>query len=123
MDRLHRPADVRATPRRSPTALLELVPHRATEDGGADEIHIVYTHFVNMGRQEVRGPPDPAARGRRARPPTEAAAAGQGPFPLYDFEPVAEAVLDALLPRYVENLVYTALLSRRPPSTPPVGAP
>ena len=32
-------------------------------------------------------------------------------FPLYDFEPDAAAVLDALLPRYVENVVYTALLN------------
>ena len=31
-------------------------------------------------------------------------------FPLYDFEPSAEAVLDALLPRYIENVVYTSLL-------------
>jgi F-type H+-transporting ATPase subunit gamma len=30
--------------------------------------------------------------------------------PLYEFEPDADTVLDALLPRYVENLVYTALL-------------
>jgi F-type H+-transporting ATPase subunit gamma len=31
-------------------------------------------------------------------------------FPLYDFEPSADAVLDALLPRYIENVVYTSLL-------------
>ena len=31
-------------------------------------------------------------------------------LPLYDFEPSAEAVLDALLPRYIENLIYTAML-------------
>ena len=31
-------------------------------------------------------------------------------FPLYDFEPSPEAVLEALLPRFVENVVYTALL-------------
>ena len=30
--------------------------------------------------------------------------------PLYDFEPSAEAVLDALLPRYVRTIIYTALL-------------
>ncbi len=33
-----------------------------------------------------------------------------GAFPLYEFEPSAEAVLDALLPRYVESRVYNALL-------------
>jgi F-type H+-transporting ATPase subunit gamma len=31
-------------------------------------------------------------------------------LPLYDFEPSANAVLDELLPRYVESAVYTALL-------------
>ncbi|MEU3573540.1 F0F1 ATP synthase subunit gamma, partial [Kitasatospora sp. NPDC036755] len=31
-------------------------------------------------------------------------------FPLYDFEPSAEGVLDALLPRYVESRIYNALL-------------
>ena len=30
-------------------------------------------------------------------------------FPLYDFEPGANAVLDELLPRYVENAVFAAL--------------
>ena len=33
-----------------------------------------------------------------------------GAFPLYEFEPSAEAVLDALLPRYVDSRVYNALL-------------
>jgi F-type H+-transporting ATPase subunit gamma len=80
-----------------------------TEEGGADEIHIVYTHFQNMLVQT------PTVR--RVLPlevieqtAAEAEAAGGGPFPLYDFEPSAEAVLDSLLPKYVENLVYTALL-------------
>ena len=39
----------------------------------------------------------------------EAEAAGTV-FPLYEFEPSGAAVLDALLPKYVENLVFTALL-------------
>ena len=30
---------------------------------------------------------------------------------MYDFEPSAERVLDALLPRYIEYLVYSSLLS------------
>ena len=31
-------------------------------------------------------------------------------FPLYEFEPDAEAVLDSLLPRYIDHTVYSALL-------------
>jgi F-type H+-transporting ATPase subunit gamma len=33
-----------------------------------------------------------------------------GALPLYEFEPNAAAVLDALLPRYVESRVFNALL-------------
>jgi F-type H+-transporting ATPase subunit gamma len=33
------------------------------------------------------------------------------PFPLYEFEPSPEAVLDALLPRYIEQMVYLSLLT------------
>jgi F-type H+-transporting ATPase subunit gamma len=80
-----------------------------TEDGGVDEIHIVYTHFESMVTQR------PTVR--RILPleiveqtAAEAAAAGQGPFPLYEFEPSAAAVLDSLLPKYVENMVFSALL-------------
>jgi F-type H+-transporting ATPase subunit gamma len=80
-----------------------------TEDGGVDEIHIVYTHFRSMVTQ------DPTVR--RILPlevveqtAEEAAAAGAQPFPLYEFEPSGPAVLDSLLPKYVENLVFTSLL-------------
>ena len=82
---------------------------KPTEEGGVDEIHLVDTHFENMVTQTVRV--------RRALPleiveqtAEEAAAAGQGPFPLYEFEPSGAAVLDSLLPKYIENIVFTALL-------------
>jgi F-type H+-transporting ATPase subunit gamma len=83
---------------------------KSFEDGGVDEIHMIYTHFINMGVQEVRV--------RRILPievveMSEAQAATTletTVFPLYDFEPSAQAVLDALLPRYIENVVYTSLL-------------
>ncbi len=78
---------------------------RAPEEGGVDEIHIVYTQFVNMAVQR------PTVR--RLLPleveETEEEPAG-GTFPLYEFEPSAEGVLDALLPRYVESRIYNALL-------------
>jgi F-type H+-transporting ATPase subunit gamma len=81
-----------------------------TAEGGVDEIHLVYTHFVNMAVQEVRV--------RRILPveilEVSIAEASEKldtkVFPLYDFEPSPEAVLEALLPRYVENMIYTALL-------------
>ena len=107
-------------------------------EGGTDEIHIVYTHFVNMGRQEVRirrilpievveqvigSGGQPELQPVRDSDGTQAAAAvAASAMPLYEFEPDADTVLDELLPRYVENLVYTALLEAPRPSTPPAAA-
>jgi len=74
-------------------------------EGGVDEIHIVYTQFISMVTQKTVT--------RRLLPleieETDEEPEG-GAFPLYEFEPSAEAVLDALLPRYVESRVYNALL-------------
>jgi F-type H+-transporting ATPase subunit gamma len=41
---------------------------------------------------------------------TEEEVETEGPQPLYEFEPSAEGVLDALLPRYLEARIYNALL-------------
>jgi F-type H+-transporting ATPase subunit gamma len=78
------------------------------EEGGVDEIHVVYTAFVNMVTQE--------ARTLRILPlevveedPTAGASSSE-PIEQYDFEPSAEAVLDALLPQYVAHLIYTTML-------------
>ncbi len=96
-----------ADAKRIATALLDRFLLR-TEDGGADEIHIVYTHFVNMAVQR------PTVR--RILPlevideVVETTGERAQPFPLYEFEPSPEAVLDALLPKYVENVVYSSLL-------------
>ena len=79
-----------------------------TADGGVDELHIVYTEFVSMMTQ--------SALDARLLPlrleevAEEGAAKGDEILPLYDFEPSAEDVLDALLPRYVESRIYNALL-------------
>ncbi|MGK5694486.1 F0F1 ATP synthase subunit gamma [Streptomyces sp. URMC 128] len=78
-----------------------------TAEGGVDELHIVYTEFVSMMTQtaiEARLLPlslDEVAQ--EAKPKGEI-------LPLFDFEPSAEDVLDALLPRYVESRIYNALL-------------
>jgi len=91
------------------TSVMEFF-NKPTAEGGVDEIHLVYTHFVNMAVQEVRV---------RRILPVEVIEVSKAEasekldtkvFPLYDFEPSPEAVLEALLPRYVENMIYTALL-------------
>ncbi|MGZ4589709.1 MAG: F0F1 ATP synthase subunit gamma [Actinomycetes bacterium] len=78
---------------------------RPTEEGGVDEIHIVYTQFINMVTQRtVTRRLLPLEIEETEEEPVE------GPPPLYEFEPSAEEVLDALLPRYIESRVYNALL-------------
>ena len=84
---------------------------RKTEDGGADEIHIVGTRYISTGVQTptvIRVLPLEVVEEVAG---TTSEAGETTVFPLYDFEPDAAAVLDALLPRYVENVVYTALLN------------
>jgi len=76
-----------------------------TEDGGVDEIHLIFTEFRSQLTQK--------AVARRILPmvvqETEEKPEG-GPLPLYEFEPSGEGVLDALLPRYVESRIFAALL-------------
>jgi len=83
------------------------------ENGGVDEIHIVYTRFKNRVSQAVevlRVLPlqivDEVVEGQDITYAEPQAAA----LPAFDFEPSADAVLDALLPQYVTYLVYASLL-------------
>lgn len=77
-----------------------------TDEGGVDEIHIVYNRFVSMLTQEpevVRLLPLEVVDGVEEP-------GGAEIFPLYEFEPEPDAVLDALLPVYIESRVFNALL-------------
>jgi F-type H+-transporting ATPase subunit gamma len=74
---------------------------------GVDEIHLVYTRFVNMVTQVpevIRLLPLEVVEGDTPPEPDEV-------LPLYEFEPSAAAVLDALLPKYVESRIFNALLA------------
>lgn len=71
-----------------------------------DEVHVVYTRFKSMLVQEptaVRLLPLEVVEG--TEPPAE-----DEVLPLYEFEPNASEVLDALLPRYVQSRIFFALL-------------
>lgn len=84
---------------------------KGSEDGGADEVHIVYTRFKSMVTQEpqvVRLLPLEVVEGE-----IDTDGDGEpdsGLLPLYEFEPSADEVLDALLPKYVTARIYNALL-------------
>ncbi|MET9772683.1 F0F1 ATP synthase subunit gamma [Streptomyces sp. NPDC006367] len=80
---------------------------KETADGGVDELHIVYTEFVSMMTQTAVGS---RLLPLRLEEVAEESTTKDEVLPLYDFEPSAEDVLDALLPRYVESRIYNALL-------------
>jgi len=72
----------------------------------ADEVHVVFTRFRSMLTQEpdvIRLMPLQVVEGEE-RP------ASDDVLPLYEFEPSAAEVLDALLPRYVQSRIYFCLL-------------
>ena len=74
-------------------------------EGGVGEIHVVFTEYVSAMTQT------PVAHRLLPMVLTESDAPPPGgPLPVYEFEPSAEGVLDALLPRYVESRLYEGLL-------------
>ncbi len=80
---------------------------KETDEGGVDELHIVFTEFVSMMTQ---APVDARLLPLRLTDVVKEADERSGPRPLFEFEPSPEGVLDALLPRYVESRIYNALL-------------
>ena len=77
-----------------------------TEEGGVDEIHVIFTRFVSMLTQRVdviRMLPLEVVEGTEPPESDEL-------LPLYDFEPDAETVLNELLPLYVASRIQYCLL-------------
>ncbi|MDZ5447805.1 F0F1 ATP synthase subunit gamma [Micromonospora sp. 4G57] len=81
------------------------VDGQAGADGvlGIDELHIVYTEFHSLMTQtpvaKIIGPMQVEDRPR-----------SEGLLPAYEFEPEADALLDALLPKYINTRIYAALI-------------
>jgi F-type H+-transporting ATPase subunit gamma len=77
-------------------------------DGDVDRIVLVYTQFISMGTQKVTI--------RRFLPLETEIDEGatdegpSGPSAQFEFEPSPNAVLESLLPRYVESRLFSALL-------------
>jgi F-type H+-transporting ATPase subunit gamma len=73
---------------------------------GVQEIHLVYNRFVSMISQVpevVRLLPLEVVEGVETPAENEV-------FPLYEFEPDVNKVLDALLPVYIESRIFNAML-------------
>lgn len=79
---------------------------RDSDDGGVDEIHVVYNRFVSMVTQVpevVRLLPLEVVEGVEEHESNVV-------LPLYEFEPDVGTVLDALLPVYIESRIFNAML-------------
>ncbi|KOV20347.1 ATP synthase F0F1 subunit gamma [Streptomyces sp. XY431] len=85
-----------------------LIEAFTAETGGVDEVHVISTKFESMLTQTAVDARLLPLKLDEVKVSEESSA--KEIFPLYDFEPSAEGVLDALLPRYVESRIYNALL-------------
>ena len=94
-------------------ALLEVFLKEEAQ-GGVDEIQIIYTRFVNRISQvpvvQRIVPLEIVEELVQSSAKMTEVEQHKPTLPLYDFEPSADAVLDELLPKYIEYLVYAGLL-------------
>jgi F-type H+-transporting ATPase subunit gamma len=78
---------------------------RGGDNDGVDEIHLVYNRFVSMMVQSAE-----TVRLLPLEVVESDASDTSAVYPLYEFEPDPETVLDALLPVYIQSRVFNALL-------------
>jgi F-type H+-transporting ATPase subunit gamma len=83
-----------------------LIKSFVDEEGGVDEVHVVFTRFRSMLVQE----PDVIRMLPLEVVEAEEAPSREEVLPLYEFEPSPEDVLDAMLPRYVNSRIFFCLL-------------
>ena len=69
---------------------------------GIDELYMVHTQFRSLMTQ--------APTARIVAPMEVQEQETSGPLPAYEFEPEAEALLEALLPKYINARIFAALL-------------
>jgi len=76
-----------------------------------DELFLVYTEFISPARQEPRIvkllPMEPVSE------EAEKEEEKRGAKALYSFEPDEATIIQSLLPKYIENLIYHALLEAK----------
>lgn len=88
------------------------VPIEKYAAGEYDAVYVIYSKFINILVQQPT-----VTKILPVEPPAEEGAVQeekkQGPQPLYIFEPSAEAVLFDLLPKYVETVIFHAILESK----------
>lgn len=83
-------------------AFMTGVDPEAPDEDGIDELHVVYTEFRSMLTQ--------APVAKRIAPLEVEYTDNPAKLPDYEFEPDAETLLGALLPKYVKTRLFAALL-------------
>jgi F-type H+-transporting ATPase subunit gamma len=84
------------------------------DEPGIDELYVIYTQFKNSVTQiatSVQVSPvqlDDVVAGAESSESGDGAS--EGPTPLYEFEPEADQLIGALLPRYISARIFFALL-------------
>jgi F-type H+-transporting ATPase subunit gamma len=87
-------------------ALIDAFAAEEEDNASVHEVHVVYTRFKSMLVQEatdIRLLPLEVVEGTEQPEPDEV-------LPLYEFEPGAAEVLDALLPKYVQSRIFFCML-------------
>lgn len=89
------------------------------EEGGVEEIHIIYNRFASMVSQAphvVRLLPlevvdeEPGVEAPEGAVEPAGTSGSEQLYPLYSFEPNTQDVLSALLPAYIESRLFNAML-------------
>lgn len=87
------------------------------EEGGIDEMHVVYTEFLSMVSQEAKilrmlplSIVEAEQMGEEILPGQKLEEADVSTAASFEFEPSPQDVLDALLPRYVATRIYACML-------------
>src|SRR4051794_28634451 len=77
------------------------------ENGEVDQVQLVYTQFLSLGLQRVT---NRTFLPLQSEALTEGSAGEGGPAASYEFEPSPDAILERLLPTYVEARLFDAML-------------
>jgi F-type H+-transporting ATPase subunit gamma len=85
---------------------------KGADDGGVDEIHMIYTRYESMASQRPTSVKlIPLDADEVAADDDDSDSSGDsGPHGQVEFEPEGGGVLDALLPRYLTARIYAAML-------------
>ena len=104
-------ADARPATETVVAGLIATSEGEADSEPGIDELHVIYTRFVNSVSQvptAVLVSPVKEIADEAAAEQDEKAA--DGPQAEYEFEPEPEELIGALMPRYISARIFSALL-------------